>query len=198
MGTIRIVPRGCQATQTEPNSWHSETRKGVAFRTQISRLEQPVLAELLLDVEQPDLAVGRSVPVRIRVGVGRWYVGDAGGGHRVAPVDGRQPGSPTSRGCGDTPGQVTGHVEPAIGGVIVVIHAKASADDPCTIRRKGNAQARREVAVRGLHERVGKIAVGALRPRIDGGAAGGGPSGRSLPDTGQVQVPWRRKKGHRL
>ncbi len=139
----------------------------ISFRSQVSGLELPILAELLLDIEQPDLAVRSSVPVRIGVGVGRRYVGDGAAGHRVAPVDGGLAGSPTPRGCGDTPGQVAGHVEPAVRGVIVVIHAKTRTDDPCTVRREGNAQARREVAVRGLHERIGEMAVGALRRRID-------------------------------
>ena len=47
----------------------------IGFRTQVSGLELPILAELLLDVEQPDLAVRSFVPVRIGVGVGRRNVG---------------------------------------------------------------------------------------------------------------------------
>ena len=148
----------------------------IGFRTQVSGLELPVLAELLLDIEQPDLAVRSFVPVRIGVGVGRRYVGSGAAGHSVAPVDGIQARSPSPRGCRDTPGQVAGHIKAGVGGVIVVIQAKARADDPCAGRREGNAQTGREVVVRGLHERIGEIAVGALRPRIDRGATGVNPA----------------------
>ncbi len=59
---------------------------------------------------------------------------------------------------------------------MVVIHAKARTDDPGTGRRVGNAQARCPVIVMGLHERIGEIAVGALRRRIHRAATGGDPA----------------------
>ena len=135
-----------------------------------------MLSLVIAKRNRPHISVRGFVPVRIGVGVGRRYVGSGAAGHRVAPVDGIQAGSPTPRGCRDTPGQVTGHIKAGVGGVIVVIQAKARADDPCAGRREGNAQTGREVVVGGLHERVREIAVGALRPRIDRGATGVDPA----------------------
>ena len=93
--------------------------------------------------------------------------GGSAAGHRVAPVDSVHAGISAARNGGDTAGQVAGHVKAGIGDVMVVKDAIARAYNHRWGRDIREAQARRPVGVVGFHQRVGKIAVGALRRRID-------------------------------
>ena len=95
--TIRIVPIGAEQPKQNRIIGIAEAIQVIAFRAQVSGLELPILAELLLDIEQPDLAVRSFVPVRIGEGVGRRDVGDGAAAHRIVPVDGGHAGSPLGR-----------------------------------------------------------------------------------------------------